>query len=455
MLPVFLAAAIAALLLLVLRFKLPAFLALMLVAIGFGLASGMPGEAIIGSIQSGMGGTLGFVAVVVGLGAMFAGLLEQAGGIRAIADRLLAVFGERRTGLALGVGGFVVAIPVFFDVAFILLVPLIHRLSARSGISRIHYAIPLLAGLCVTHAFMPPHPGPVAVGELLKADAGWVIVMAFACGLPAMLIAGPLYARRFRHLPAEDKGGTGAMPATDEAGDATGDATSAASTPPAIGFGAALGAVLLPVALILGNTIGGALLPPGALRTTLSFIGHPFAALLIACLYAHLLFGVARRIPLDRLREIMTRALEPAGTVVLVTGAGGVFKQILVDSGVGAQLGAALTAQSLPIMPLAFLFAAIIRVAQGSATVAMITGASLVAPVLALVPLSQPQLALVVIAIASGATIASHVNDSGFWLVSRFLQIGEADTLRSWTVTSTLAGTTGFVVAWLLFPLFG
>ncbi len=448
MLPVFLAAAIAALLLLVLRFKLPAFLALMLVAIGFGLASGMPGEAVIGSIQSGMGGTLGFVAVVVGLGAMFAGLLEHAGGIRAIADRLLAVFGERRTGLALGVGGFVVAIPVFFDVAFILLVPLIHRLSARSGISRIHYAIPLLAGLCVTHAFMPPHPGPVAVGELLKADAGWVIVMAFACGLPAMLVAGPLYARRFRHLAAEE--GQGAEVIPDES-----DVAGAAPTQPAIGFGAALGAVLLPVALILGNTIGGALLPPGALRSTLSFIGHPFAALLIACLYAHLLFGVARRIPLDRLREIMTRALEPAGTVVLVTGAGGVFKQILVDSGVGAQLGASLAAHSLPIMPLAFLFAAIIRVAQGSATVAMITGASLVAPVLALVPLSAPQLALVVIAIASGATIASHVNDSGFWLVSRYLQISEADTLRSWTVTSTLAGTTGFIVAWLLFPLFG
>jgi len=210
MLPVFLVAAIAALLLLVLRFKLPAFLALMLVAIGFGLASGMPGEAVVGAIQS--------VAVVVGLGAMFAGLLEHAGGIRAIADRLLALFGERRTGLALGVGGFVVAIPVFFDVAFILLVPLIHRLSSRSGTSRLHYAIPLLAGLCVTHAFMPPHPGPVAVGELLKADPGWVIVMAFACGLPAMLVAGPLFARRFRHLPAEDADGahtpSNGMPAT-------------------------------------------------------------------------------------------------------------------------------------------------------------------------------------------------------------------------------------------------
>ncbi|MFD0725330.1 GntT/GntP/DsdX family permease [Lysobacter brunescens] len=451
MLPVFLVAAIAALLLLVLRFKLPAFLALMLVAIGFGLASGMPGEAVVGAIQSGMGGTLGFVAVVVGLGAMFAGLLEHAGGIRAIADRLLAVFGERRTGLALGVGGFVVAIPVFFDVAFILLVPLIHRLSSRSGISRLHYAIPLLAGLCVTHAFMPPHPGPVAVGELLKADPGWVIVMAFACGLPAMLVAGPLFARRFRHLPAE---ATQDAPASSGSDDER-PAMESAATTPAIGFGAALGAVLLPVVLILGNTIGGALLPPGAVRDALSFIGHPFVALLIACLHAHLVFGVARRIPLDRLREIMTRALEPAGTVVLVTGAGGVFKQILVDSGVGAQLGASLAAHSLPIMPLAFLFAAIIRVAQGSATVAMITGASLVAPVLALVPLSAPQLALVVIAIASGATIASHVNDSGFWLVSRYLQINEADTLRSWTVASTLAGTTGFIVAWVLFPMSG
>jgi len=437
-----LSAAIAALLLLVLRFRLPAFLALLLVSVAFGGALGMDGRALLASIQLGMGSTLGFVAVVVGLGAMFGALLEYAGGIRAIADRLLHAMGERRATGALGLIGFVVAIPVFFDVAFILLVPLIHRLAVRSARSTTYYAIPLLAGLAVAHAFIPPTPGPIAVANLVGASLGWVTAFGVLCGLPAMLVAGPLFARRFRALPPP--------PATDVLSDA--DDASMQSAP--VSFAAALFAVLMPLVLIVCNTLGQALLPAGPFVDALAFIGHPFIALLLACLYAWIWFGRRRKIPAVQLREIMTRALEPAGIVVLVTGAGGVFKQVLVDSGVGPQLGAALGEQAIPILPLAFFIAAVIRVAQGSATVAMIAGAGLIAPLVEAVALSPPHTALVVVAIAAGATVASHVNDSGFWLVNRYLQQSERETLASWTVCSTLVGTVGFAmsgVLWLVF----
>lgn len=430
------AAGIAALLILVLKLRIPAFLALLLVSAGVGLALGMDTAAVLKSIRDGMGGTLGFIAIVVGLGAMFGALLEYAGGVRTVAQRLLAHAGGGRTPWALSTTGLVIGIPVFFDVAFILLVPLIHQLAARSGRPAIYYAIPLLAGLLVGHAFIPPTPGPVAVAELLEVDLGWVIVMGLVCGVPATIVAGPLFARRFLSAPA-------AAPAADQA------AAIAAETSPdaSIGIGAALFAVALPLVLILGNTAGGLTLPEGPLRTTLAFVGHPFIALLLACAYAYLVFGVRRRVPLERLREVMTKALEPAGVVVLITGAGGVFKQVLIDSGTGDLIGAFFAEQAVPPMLFAFAFAALIRVAQGSATVAMITSAGLTAPILQHLSLSAPETALVAIAIASGASLCSHVNDSGFWLVNHYLRQTEAETLRSWTVLSTLAGITGFVVA--------
>jgi H+/gluconate symporter-like permease len=202
--------------------------------------------------------------------------------------------------------------------------------------------------------------------------------------------------------------------------------------------------------LIVGNTAGQRLLAPGALRSALEFVGHPFVALLLACLYAYVLFGVRLGVPAKQLQVIMTRALEPAGLIVLVTGAGGVFKQILIDSGVGKWLGDAFAAQALPPVLLAFVLSGLIRIAQGSATVAMITSAGLIAPLLQQLALSPAQTALVVIAIASGATIVSHVNDSGFWLVNRCLEQTEAETLRSWTLISTVAGLTGFACACVL-----
>jgi Gnt-I system low-affinity gluconate transporter len=438
---VIVAIGILALLFLILRIKLPAFVALLIVSAGVGLALGMQPAAVLASIRDGMASTLGFIAVVVGLGAMFGALLEFAGGVQAIANRLLGSIGQTRALWALGVAGMLVGIPVFFDVGFIILVPLLQQLSERTGRSPVYFAVPLLAGLLVGHAFIPPTPGPLAVAELLNADLGWVIAMGLICGIPAMIVAGPLLARRFQNV------------ATLRRATALGDVAPQPQSGSTIGLGHALFTIVLPLVLIVGNTAGQQLLPAGTVRTTLEFIGHPFVALLIALLYAYIAFGITRRVPGQRLQEIMTRSLEPAGLIVLVTGAGGVFKEILVDSGVGDLMGTFFREQSLPPMLLAYALAALVRIAQGSATVAMITSAGLTAPILQHLQLDAPHTALVVVAIAAGASIASHVNDSGFWLVSRCMNLTEAETLRTWTVLSTVASIVGFAAASLVAAL--
>ena len=428
------AVAIAALLLLVLRFRLPAFIALLLVSIGFGLSVGMAPADVIRAVQDGMGGTLGFVAVVVGLGAMMGALLKASGGVGAISDAVLRRFGERRAQGALGVIGFIVAIPVFFDVAFIILMPVLLGLRERTGRTLVYYAIPLLAGLAVTHAFIPPTPGPIAVAEILGADLGWVILFGAVAGLPAMLVGGPMLARIIAHRPEF------------ASHDPVHFAPEAGAPVAPIGFGAAMSVIALPLVLILAATLTRASGVEGPLAEAVGLIGHPFVALLLACLYAWYAFGIRRGMAAGDVHDAMLRALEPAGLVVLVTGAGGVFKQILVDSGAGRLLAEALSAGSMPILLFAFLVAAIVRVAQGSATVAMITAAGLSAPVAEVAGVEGAGLALLVIAIASGASLLSHVNDSGFWLVSRYLGLTESQTLRSWTVSTTLIGLTGFAV---------
>ena len=440
-----LALGIGALLFLILYVRLPAFLALLFMALLIGLAAGMSPMDAIDAMEKGMGGTLGFVAVVVGLGAMFGALLEASGGIRAVSDSLLRVFGDRRASWALGLVGFLVAIPVFFDVAFIMLVPLIHKLSKQSGRALLVYALPLLAGLAVTHAFIPPTPGPIAVASVLGADLGWVIVFGALAGLPAMILAGPVFARFFEGGPVSTE------PEAEEL------------VTHGVSFWHAIFAILLPLFLIVGATVSKVFFEPDHIfnfkflrlfpiefeASLLQTIGHPFIALMIACLYAYIAFGRAKGIAKDKLLKIMNRALEPAGVVILITGAGGVLKQVMVDSEIGKTLATAMIDNSIPIILFAFATAAIVRIAQGSATAAMLAAAGLTAPVLAALdaPLSAPQTAIIVIAIASGASLMSHVNDSGFWLVNRYLGQTEAETLRSWTVASTIVGVTGFVVA--------
>ncbi len=422
---------IAILLALVLKQKVPAFLALLIVSLGVGVAVGMEPSAVIQSMQKGMGGTLGFVAVVVGLGAMFGAMLEHAGGLDAISNRLLRRFGDDKASWSLGFVGFLVAIPVFFDVAFIMLVPLIHRLSKKTGKALLVFALPLLAGLAVTHAFIPPTPGPIAVADLLGADLGYVIIFGVLAGLPAMVLGGPVLARFYTNTAISTQPDLGAESET---------------TAP-ISFGHALFAVLMPLVLIVGATMGKNLLADGALKSVFEFVGHPFTALILACIYVYIVFGLMRRVPKDDINVMMTKALEPAGIVVLITGAGGTFKQVLIDSGVGQKLGEAVAAAQMPLVIFAFLIAFLVRIAQGSATVSMITAAGLTAPVAAVAGLGAADTAILVIAIASGATMTSHVNDSGFWLVNQYLEQTPRETLKSWTVATSIMGLTGLVVA--------
>ncbi|MBN8208814.1 gluconate transporter [Bacillus sp. NTK071] len=430
--------AIFALLFLVIRTKLHAFVALLLVSLLVGIAAGMPLEGVIESITAGMGGTLGFVAVVVGLGAMFGQMLEVSGGAERLAQTLIKKFGEDKAQWALGLTGFIVAIPVFFDVGFIILVPLVYSLAKKTGKSLLHYAIPLLAGLAVTHSFIPPTPGPIAVADLIGAELGWVILFGSLAGIPAMIIAGPLFGRYIGkkihvtvpdYMELEQKEYDKELPS----------------------FGLVTSLILIPLVLILANTVSDVLLDEGnPWRAFLSFMGHPFVALTIATLLAFILLGTLRGYTKEDVQGIANKALEPAGIIILVTGAGGVFKQVLIDSGVGEVLGDKMASSALPPILLAFLIAAAVRVAQGSATVSMVTAAGLMSPLITSMGMEGPVLGLMVVAIAAGATVLSHVNDSGFWLVNRFLGMNEKDTLKSWTVMETLIGVVGFLVVFVL-----
>ena len=452
-----LASTIAILLVLILGLKIQAFLSLLIVAIGFGIAAGMDPLAAIDSVRDGVGGTLGYVATVVGLGSMFGALLEATGGIQNLARAMVSRTGPRGAQWSLGLVGFLVSIPVFFDVALIILAPLLYGLANRTGKTVVYFGLPLLAGMAVTHTMVPPTPGPIAVADLMNADLGWVIVMGLVAGVPAMILAGPVFTPLAMRWIGETGGEHAPPPADGEVSPADMDMNPAAGALET-GALAAISVIVLPLVLILLGATAGYWLSAGTFRTVLEFLGHPFTALIVALLTAYYFFGIRKRIDRNELLRIMTRALEPAGVVVLITGAGGAFKQVLVDSGMGAEMAGAVGSQGVPIVVFAFLVTAIIRAAQGSATVAMITGAGLTAPVVeatmaAGTQYSGPQMALLVIAVSAGASVLSHVNDSGFWLVSRYLGMTETQTLKTHTVLTTIVGVTAFTVVLLLWSM--
>lgn len=426
------------LLFLVMRTKLHAFVSLLLVSLLVGIAAGMPLGDVIASIQNGMGGTLGFVAVVVGLGAMFGKMLEVSGGAERLAQTLVNKFGEDKAQWALAITGFIVAVPVFFDVGFIILVPIVYGLAKKTGRSLLYYGIPLLAGLAVTHSFIPPTPGPIAVANLIGAELGWVILFGVIAGIPAAILAGPIFGKYIAnkiqvnipdYMEFEEIDTSKELPS----------------------FKMIVSLISIPLVLILANTLSAVLLEEGnSIRTFFTFMGHPFVALTLATLLTFIFLGTRRGYTRDEVQEIATKALEPAGIIILVTGAGGVFKQVLIDSGVGDVLGEMMAGSPLPAIVLAFLIATVVRVAQGSATVSMVTAAGLITPLLEIQNITGAALGLIVIAIASGATVLSHVNDSGFWLVNRYFGLDVKDTLKSWTVMETIIGLTGFAVVFLI-----
>lgn len=436
---------IALLLFLVIFVRLQAFLALLIVSLFVAILGGVPPAEIAATIQAGMGGTLGYIAIVIGVGAMFGEILQVSGGAEQIADTLVKRFGQDNAQWALALTGIVVAIPVFFDVALILFIPLVYSLARNTKRSLLYYGIPLVAGIAVAHSFIPPTPGPVAVASLLGADLGWVIVFGLLAGIPATVIGGVFFGKYIAkqiHLEVPDH-------FLDD------EETAAADEPPKAkpDFGLVVAIIAVPLVLILLNTFSTILLTEGTtVRNWISFIGHPFTALIAATLLSFYFLGTRLGYSMREIQKFATRSLEPVGLIILVTGAGGVFGQVLIATGVGAALADLMAASNLPIILLAFLIATVVRVSQGSATVSMVTAAGLVAPAIEIGNYSAPLVGAITIAIASGATVLSHVNDSGFWLVGRFFGMDEAQTFKSWTVMETLVGLVGFAVVFVAAP---
>ena len=435
---------IALLLFLIMKIKLHAFVSLLIASLFIGVASGMSPLDIIEVIETGMGGTLGFIAVVVGLGAMFGEVLKVSGGAERLALTLIDKFGEKRSQWALGFTGFLVSIPVFLDVALVILIPIIYSLARKTKKSLLYYGIPLLAGLAVAHSFVPPTPGPMTVAAMLSVDLGWVILFGILAGIPAMIFAGPVFGKYIGdkiHLEVPD------YQKLDE------EVSSVREKKDLPSFTLVFTLILIPLVLILVNTVTGAIVGEDSgnlFAETIQFVGHPFVALIITVVLTFITLGTRRGYTRDEVQEVATKALEPAGIIILITGAGGVFKEVLIQSGVGDVMGNMVVGAGLPLVVAAFVITTFVRVAQGSATVAMVTGAGLMAPIIDISPVTQPELGLIAISIASGATVLSHVNDSGFWLVNRFFGMTTGETLKSWTVMETIIGLTGFVVVFIL-----
>ncbi|MCP2251053.1 GntP family permease [Lentzea aerocolonigenes] len=442
---------IAVLLLLIIRFKVEPFIALLVVALGVALAAGVPTETLVGSAQKasdsllekGFGGILGHITAIIGLGTLLGAILEASGGAQVLMDKLMSVFGEKRAPVAIGLAGLIFGVPVFFDIGIFVLAPLVYVAAKRSGKSIVLFSMPLLAGLSVMHAFMPPHPGPVAAAGLLKVGLGWIIIMGLAVAIPSWFVGGVLYSywigKRI-NVPVPEEMLVAAEQAKSENGD---------REPPSLGL--VLSIIGLPLVLILAGTFGSILLQKGSRPYSIAtFFGTPAVALTIAVLLAFWLLGFRRGMTRDKVAEMAGASLRPVAMILLVVGAGGFFGAVLAATGIGKTLAGELSDLGLPVIALSYVISCVIRIAQGSATVAIVTTAGIVAPVLADLNYSQPQLALIVMAIASGSIIASHVNDGGFWIVSRYFGLSVKETLQSWTVLETILSVVGFVVAALL-----
>ena len=416
--------AIVLLLALILAAKMHAFLALLIASMALGLASGMAPRAVLKSIQAGFGEALGFIAVVVALGAMIGRYLEHSGGGTALATWLLGKFGRERAIWAVLVAAFLIGLPIFFEVGFIILVPLVWSLARESKRSLLYYGLPMSAALTVTHALVPPHPAPAGAAQLLGADLGRTILYGIAVSIPMAVVGGIFYGgwvgrRVFVPVPGmagpEPEVRTGEKPA------------------PAVPL--VLFILLLPVLLMLAATV---------LRGSplLGFLGHPFTALLVTALAAMFFFGLRRGLDRDEIGRLATQSLLPVGTLLAIMGGGGAFKQVIVDSGVGPYAGKLLAASSISPLVVAYLSAAAMRIAQGSATVAIITAAGIVAPLVKGLHGYSPE--IIVLAVCCGGTIISHVNDAGFWLVNQYFGMSVATTLRTWSLMKVVISLVGF-----------
>lgn len=425
------------LLVLIIKFKVQAMISILVGAISIGLIAGMPMEDIVNAVNDGIGNTLKGIALLVGLGSMFGAILEASGGAQTLAVTMVNKFGDEKAAWALGITGLVIAMPVFFDAGLIILIPLAFSLAKRTKRSSLHYVIPLLAGLAVGHAFIPPTPGPVLVATMLNVELGWVILVGVFCGIVAMVIAGPVWGsvcgKKFdipvpEHVANQEDFDESKLPS----------------------FGLIVGIILIPLVLIILDSICGVVPALSGVAPVFAFLGEPFVALLIATIVAMLALGLKHGYKMEELEKIMTKSLEPTGLILLVTACGGVLRYVLQYSGLGDVIGNAVSSMNLPIVVLAFIIAVLVRISVGSATVAMTMAAGIVAALPGISDLSPLYLACTTAAVAGGATVCSHFNDSGFWLVKSLVGMDEKTTLKTWTIMETIVGCGGFVVALII-----
>ncbi|MGH3240932.1 MAG: GntP family permease [Spirillospora sp.] len=444
------AVSIAVLLFLIIKIKLEPFIALLVSGLALALAAGLSVEEIVGTalsskesvLEKGFGGLLGHIAPIVGLGTILGAILERSGGADVLTRRLLNVAGERGAPLAMGLAGLIFGIPVFFDVGIFVLAPLVYITAKQGGRSLVLYTMPLLAGLSMTHAFLPPHPGPVAAAGLLEVPLGWLIILGLVCGIPAFLVAGVAWGawignRIFVAVPEEY------VTAEQDK-----DAKEKDEPEPSLTLVGLI--IAVPLVLILLATFGTVWWEDSPALPTLTFLGNPVVALTLAVLLAMYLLGIRRGISTAELSELAAKSLRPIGMILLVIGGGAFFGAVVSATGVGKALATTLSDAGLPVIVLAYLIACGLRVAQGSATVAIVTTGGIVAPLVKAEDYSDPHIALIAIAISAGSIIASHVNDGGFWIISRYFNMSVRDTIKTWTVLETILSVVGFAMAAVL-----
>ncbi len=436
------ALAIALILFLVIRLRMHAFVALIVASVFTAIAAGIPIDGVMPTLMTGFSSTLGNIALLVGLGAMVGRLVEASGGAQSLADALVRRFGDDRAPLALGVASLIMGFPIFFDAGLVVMLPVIFAVARRLNGPILAYGLPAAGAFSVMHVFVPPHPGPVAASDFYGADMGLVLIFGLLIAVPTWYVSGYLWGLKCGEKFPERVADT-LLGAKEE-----GQVTQKQATP-----GTVISVLLIPMVLIFGNTGVNALSTAGRIdgdalwARTLTFLGQTPIALLITVLVAMVAVGYNLDVPRAEVQARMESALGPVCSVILITGAGGMFGGVLRTSGIGDALADSMSNLGIPVLLAAWLIAAALRVAQGSATVALTTAAALMVPAVEAGAYSQVQLALIVLATAAGSVIASHVNDSGFWLVGRLMGLDVATTLKTWTVNQTLIAVIGLVLA--------
>lgn len=415
--------------LLIIVFRLNAFIAFILVSIAIGIGQGMELNAIVGSIEKGIGNTLGFLVMILGLGAMLGKLVAESGAAQKITNGLISIFGIKNTRTAVMLTGFIVGITMFYSVGFVILVPLVFTVATATGLSLISIALPMLAALSVTHGFLPPHPAPSALSVMFEADLGKTLIYGVIVAIPAILISGPLLTRFIPKVEAKPLKEFMASKVFEEE-----ELPSLSNS---------LITALLPVILIgFSSIVTSFIAVDHFLYSTIKFIGNPVIALLLTVLIGIYTLGIARGNSMEGIMKIFGTAVSGITMVLLIISGAGALKQILIDSGVSNYIGSLLELTSMSPLIIAWLIATLIRFSVGSATVAGLTTAGIVLP---LVQSSGVSPELMVLAIGSGSLMLSHVNDSGFWLFKEYFNLSIKETLSTWTVMETSIGISGLL----------